>query len=412
MKPILALDLGNQNIRLILAQQTDDLKTKILAALERPSDGLSRGSIVDYGAFVGSLFETFDDLKKMGHSPKSAIVSVASPHTTFKIAKVVGGVARSDGEITKHDIEQLNEKFRETINESGNKKILHIIPRQFNVDDLSNIKDPLGMHGYRLEMEAALVEVFIPHLKTLEKAFAETKKDVIQEVFSPLASSLACLTKKQMNVGTIMIDIGAENTNFIIVEEDQILDAGILNFGADNITHDIAICLKIPLEVAEKIKLTYGYALSDEVNRKENIDLSKMNKEITSEINKRYLAEIIEARLEEIFDPINDAIKRNNCYAKLAGGAVLVGGGAKLPGLADFAKKYLKLPAKIGYPINLSGIATNEKFLDLIDDPAFVLAAGLILWEMNNKVENRKINFISNTPFLQKLKKIFKIFLP
>jgi len=113
-----------------------------------------------------------------------------------------------------------------------------------------------------------------------------------------------------MSVGTILIDLGAENTNFIIFEEDQILDAGILNFGADSITHDIAICLKVPLEVAEKIKLTFGYALSNDINRKESIDLSKVNKEMTNEINKRYLAEIIEARLEEIFDAINAAIKK------------------------------------------------------------------------------------------------------
>ncbi len=412
MKPILALDLGNQNTRLILAQQTKDLKTKILATLERPSDGLNKGSIVDYGAFVNSLFETFEDLKKMGFSPKDAIINVAPPHTTFKIAKVIAGVARNDGEITKYDIDQLNEKIRETTGETANKKILHIIPRQFSVDDLTNIKDPLGMHGYRLEMEAALIEVFIPHLKTLEKAFAELNKDVSQEVFSPLAASLACLTKKQMSVGTILIDLGAENTNFIIFGEDQILDAGILNLGADNITHDIAICLKVPLEVAEKIKLTFGYALSDDINRKESIDLSKVNKEMTNEINKRYLAEIIEARLEEIFDAINAAIKKNNCYAKLAGGVVLIGGGAKLPGIVDFAKKYLKLPAKIGYPINFETSATNEKYLDLIDDPSFVLASGLVIWGMNNIIEKRKINIYHNNSFLQKLKKFFKIFLP
>jgi len=105
----------------------------------------------------------------MGFSPKDAIINVAPPHTTFKIAKVIAGVARNDGEITKYDIDQLNEKIRETTGETANKKILHIIPRQFSVDDLTNIKDPLGMHGYRLEMEAALIEVFIPHLKTLEK---------------------------------------------------------------------------------------------------------------------------------------------------------------------------------------------------------------------------------------------------
>jgi len=412
MKPILALDLGNQNIRLLLGQQTKDFKTKILAAIERPSDGLNKGSIIDYGAFVNTLFETFEDLKKLGFSSKSAIINIASPHTRFKIAKVIGGVARGDSEITKYDIDQLFEKFEDTHSESSNKKILHIIPRQYTVDDLTNIRDPIGMHGYRLEMEAAVIEVFVPHLKTVRKAFDELKKDVSQEVFSPLAASMACLSKKQMNVGSMMVDFGAENTNFAIFEEDKLLDAGVINFGANNITHDIAICLKIPLEIAEKIKLTFGYALASEVNRKENIDLSKVNKDIVYEINKRYLAEIIEARLEEIFGIINTEIKRINCYNKLAGGIVLVGGGAKMPGIIDFAKKYLKLPAKIGYPINLEYSVSNEKYVDLIDDPSFVLTAGLFLWGIDNIVEKRKVTIPHQMPFLNKLKKLFKIFLP
>jgi len=411
MKPILAIDLGNQNLRLILAQQTKDFKLKILAVLEKPSDGLSKGSIVDYGVFVDTLFEAFEDLKKMGFSPKSVIVNVASSHTNFKIAKVVGGVARNDGEITKYDIDQLLEKFKETANEANNRKVLHIVPREYIVDDLTNIKDPIGMHGYRLEIEAAIIEVFLPHLKTLQKAFGELKKNISQEVFSPLASSHSCLTKKQMTVGSIMIDLGAENTGFAIFEEDRLLDSGIINLGSNSITHDIAICLKIPLEEAEKIKIMYGNALSSEVNRKESIDLSKMSKEVKSEINKRYLAEIIEARLEEIFGMINAEIKKINCYNKLAGGAVLVGGGAKMPGIVDFSKKYLRLPAKIGYPINLDYAETNEKFIDLIDDPSFVLATGLLYWGLNN-VEKKVAIDSHKIPFLNKLKKFFKIFLP
>lgn len=412
MKPILALDLGNQNIRLILAQQTKDFKLKILAALEKPSDGLNKGAIVDYNSFIESLLEIFEDLKKMGFSPKNAVINVAPQHSNFKIAKLVGGVARNDGEITKYDLDQLSEKIKENISEANNRKILHIIPRQYSVDDLTNIKDPIGMHGYRLEMEAAIIEVFLPHLKTLEKSFNEIKKNIFQEVFSPLASSFSCLTKKQVNVGSMMVDLGAENTSFAIFVDDQLLDAGIINLGANSITHDIAICLKIPLEEAEKIKTMFGYALSSEVNRKESIDLSKMSKEIKSEINKKYLAEIIEARLEEIFSTINAEIKKLNCYNKLAGGVVLAGGGAKMPGIVDFSKKYLRLPSKIGYPINLLECAdTNEKDLDLIDDPAFVLAAGLLLWA-NTKTEKKTVIESPQIPLFKNFKKFFKIFLP
>jgi cell division protein FtsA len=136
-----------------------------------------------------------------------------------------------------------------------------------------------------------------------------------------------------------------------------------------------------------------------------------MSKEVKSEINRRYLAEIIEARLEEIFGMINAEIKKINCYNKLAGGAVLVGGGAKMPGIVDFSKKYLRLPSKIGYPINLDYTETNEKIIDLIDDPSFVLATGLLYWGLNN-VEKKVAIDSHKIPFLNKLKKFFKIFLP
>jgi cell division protein FtsA len=413
MKPIIALDIGNQNIKVLAGQSTKDFKIKINAVLERPSDGINKGSINDYGAFVNTLFETFEDLGKLGVSGKHVIVNIASPHSTFKITRTFGGVSRGDGEITANDINQLHEKIKDSQTETSNKTILHIIPRNFTVDDLTNIKDPIGMHGYRLEMEAAIIETLNPHIKTLEKGFGEIKKNIIDKVFSPLAAAYSCLSKKQMNVGSMIVDLGAENTTFAIFEDDKLIESGVLNLGANSITHDIAICLKIPLEVAEKIKITFGYALSNDVNRKENINLSKITKEIDYEINKKYLSEIIEARLEDIFNLLNNEIKKTNSFNKLAAGVVLVGGGSKLPGMVDFTKKYLKLPAKIGYPINLEyDKETNEKFIDLIDDPSFAVVSGLLCWGLNNTIVSKKISLPEKSPILQKLKKFIKIFLP
>ena len=413
MKPIIALDIGNQNVKVLVGQATKDFKVKINTVLERSSDGLNRGSINDYGAFVNTLFEISEDLGNLGISAKNVIVNIASPHSTFKITKTFGGVSKGDGEITLNDINQLHEKIRESQSETSNKTILHIIPRSFTVDDLINIKDPVGMHGYRLEMEAGIIEALNPHLKTLEKGFEEINKNILDKVFSPLAAAYSCLSKKQMNVGSMIIDLGAENTTFAIFEDDKLIDIGVLNLGANSITHDIAICLKIPLEVAEKIKITFGYALSNDINRKENINLSKITKEINYEINKKYLSEIIEARLEDIFTLLNDEIKKTNSFNKLAAGVVLVGGGSKLPGMVDFTKKYLKLPAKIGYPINLEyDKETNEKYIDLIDDPSFAVVSGLLCWGLNNTIVGKKITLTEKSPIFMKLKKFFKIFLP
>ncbi|MCX8016054.1 MAG: cell division protein FtsA [Patescibacteria group bacterium] len=416
MKPFLVLDLGNQNIRGLVVQPTKDYsKIKIYTVFERLSDGMNKGAINDYGAFCNVLFETFEDINKLGFNPKQVVVNIASPHSNFKITKTTGGVTRGDSQITRNDLVQLEEKIYETHSETSNKIIEHIIPRDYTVDGLTNIKDPIGMHGYRLEMEAAVIEVLNTHFQNLSKVFKELNKNLlISPVFSPLAASFGCLTKKQQNVGTILVDIGAQNTSYIIYEDDKLIDTKILHLGADSITHDIAICLKVPLETAEKIKLTCGYALAAEVSRKENIDVSKISKEIDYAINKRYLAEIIEARLEELFGFINNEIKKNNVYNKLAGGVVLVGGGAKLPGMVDFIKKYLKLPAKIGYP-NLEQIEASEKHLDLIDDPSFVEVVGLALFMLAYSFSGKSIEFVKTMPpsdILNKIKKFFKIFLP
>lgn len=414
MKPILVLDLGNQNIRAIVGQPTKDFKIKIHTVLEKFSDGMSKGAINDHGAFVNKLLETFEDLEKFGFKPKNVVVNIAAPHSTFKVARTTGGVGRGDARITQNDIQNLEEKLRESQSEKTNKVIEHIIPREYAVDGLSGIKDPIGMYGYRLDMEAAIIEVLNTHLQTLYKSFEELKKEVfIPPVFSPLAASCSCLTKKQESVGSVLIDIGAENTGFIIYYDDKVLDAGIIHIGAESITKDIASCLKIPLETAEKIKLTCGYALAADVSRKENIDVSKISKEIDYEINKRYLAEIIEARLEEIFDVINSELKKVDAFNKLAGGAVLVGGGSKLPGMVDFVKKHLKIYAKIGYPI-IDHFEGSEKNLDLIDDPSFAVVAGLLNFALAGSITEKKtlIPQPKGDGLLNKIKKFFKIFLP
>lgn len=410
MRLILGLDLGNQNFRAVVGTQNKNFQPQVLTAFEIPASGLSKGNVVDYEDFFKSLSEVFQKLKEKKYSPKHIFINVSGPHTNLKITKGAVGVSRADNQISELDIEQLFKKCQETTS-SHNRTLLHLIPREYTIDDLKGIKDPLGMHGIKLELESIIIEGFTPHLKTIQRAFEELKKRVEEMVFTPLASSRSCLSKKQKEVGVALVDLGADTTSLAVFEDDKLLTAKVFPVGSNHITQDIAICLKTSLEIAEKIKLTFGSALAGEVSRKEIIDLTKISKEFEGGINRRFLSEIIEARLEEIFDFINEELKKINRQARLPGGVVLVGGGSRLPEIVNFAKNYLRLPARIGHPLNLNLEGLEEELAETLDDPTFAVANGLFLWGIDY-LNSREGKLLPSSSFLSKVKKFFRIFLP
>lgn len=409
MKHILGLDLGNKNFRFVLGGQDKNFKPKILAVSEFPSSGLSKGSILDLDEFISKLKSATDELKEFsGRIPKSISITVAGPHMAIKEGRGIIPISRADGEVSSFDIDTVIRKSQE-INLGQNKSVLHVIPREYSVDDLQKIKDPLGMHGIKLEVDSLIIAGFIPNLKTTTKAFDELGMRVEDKIFKPLAAARSSVSRKQEEVGTVLVDLGGDSVSFVIFEEGRILSLGSFPIGSNHITHDIAICLKTSLDVAEKIKLHYGSAISSEVQRKDVFDLSKISPELEGEISKKYLSEIIEARLEEIFGFIMAELKKIDRFGKLPGGVVLVGSGAKMPRLVNFVKNYLRLPARIGRPINLEEDSVPEEILEIIDDPSYASAVGTFLLAIDNL--NADVSH-SPSPFLSKIRKIGRMFLP
>lgn len=409
MKLSLGLDLGNQNFHLVLGSQTKSLRPRILAALERPSAGLSKGSVVDPEELIQALKSVLAELKiNFKHLPKNVTVNVSGPHSSVRSSRGMIAISRGDGEISEFDINQVIQKSKD-INLTVNKNILHAIPREYTVDDLTGIKDPLGMHGIKLEVDSIIVEGFLPNIKTINKCLDEAGTRVGVTVFSPLAAAHSTISKKQEEVGTAIVDLGAERTGLAVFDDGKLLTATTFPVGTNHITHDVAICLKTSLDIAEKIKLTFGSAISNEVSRKDTIDLSKISKELDAQVSRRYLAEIVEARLEEIFDFVNEELKKVGRQGKLPGGVVLVGGGAKMPQIIEFVKAYLRLPTRIGHSINLELEDTSDELAEIIDDPSFATASGLFLWGLNSDI-SEGVRFSS--PFLSRLKRIVKMFMP
>lgn len=406
---ITGIDVGSSKVRVVVGEVKEDSKLPhIIGVGEAQSEGMRRGAIVDVETAVSNISDALEKAERTSGVPiEQAIVSLGGNHISSQKSKGVIAVSRADNEISEDDVSRVVEAAS-AVSVPPNHEIFHILPQNFKVDDQEGIKDPAGMSGVRLEVEATMVEGSSSAVKNLAKCMMRAGVDVTDVVTSPLAAAEAVLTKKQKELGVVLIDIGGGSTSVVVFEEGDILQVSILPVGAGHITNDLAIGMKTSVEVAEKVKLSYGMAVPSEVNKKEEINLTKIEKGEEEVVSRKLVAQIIEARLAEILSLVNKELKKIDRAGKLPAGAVLVGGGAKLPGVVDIVKKELGLPAQVGFPAELPGLA--EK----LEDPGYAVAEGLLLWGFNRMGEEKRFagGVASINDTVGKLKKWFKHFLP
>ena len=392
---ITGLDIGSNNIKAIVAEIKNNGRLLILAAFKQPSAGFRKGILVDFEEAAVSLRNIVSDLRRLTpKSVKNVYVNVNGANIKSCLSKGIAGVARADSEIRRDDVEKAIQSSR-AVNLSSNYVVLHNITREFFVDGIGGVHDPLGMTGTRLEVNSLVIGAFSPLVHDLTKCLERNGVSVSGLIFGPLAASEAVLSKQQKDLGVLMVDIGAGISGLAIYEENKILKTVSLPIGAGNITNDIAIGLRISIAAAEKVKLTYGFAFAKETSRREEIDSS-----MKGEISKRFLSEIIEARLAEIFEIINNEIKNLGHKIDFPAGVVIAGGGAKLPGIVDLARQELRLPVQIGLPELANFDVKDSVFIDLISDPEFATAVGLTVYGLNQEGFSRPSVF---KRFLQSL---------
>ncbi|EKD49250.1 MAG: hypothetical protein ACD_63C00209G0002 [uncultured bacterium] len=371
---------------------------------------MRRGVIVDVEEAVGSISTALEKAERVTGIPiESAFVSISGAHIESQLSKGVIAVSRADGEIGEDDVSRVIEAAQ-AITLPTNHEILHVVPKTFLVDDQEGIKDPVGMSGVRLEVEAHIIQGASSFIKNLTKCIYRTGVDIDDLVLAPLAAAEAVLTKRQKELGVVLVDIGAGTTGMIAYEEGDLLHTKILPVGAEHITNDIAIGLRTSVDIAEKIKLEYGTALATSVEKNEKIDLSKIDKNEEQVVDREEIVEIIEARLSEIFSLVDKELKKIGKSGQMPAGVVLTGGGSKMPDIVDFAKEDLRLPTQIGVPSDIP-IA-----VDKVDDPAFATSVGLVLWGAETEIKSGKFS-VGGIPdsvgdTVDKMKKWFKTFLP
>lgn len=407
---ITGIDIGSNKIRVVMGKLSEeDGKPNIIGVAENTSEGVRRGTVVDIESAVSSISDALEKAERMSGSPiEHAVVSIGGSHILSQKSKGVIAVSRADNEISEDDVNRVVEAAS-AVSVPANHEILHVLPQNFKIDDQEGIKDPIGMNGVRLEVETTVIEGSSSAIKNLTKCFARVGVEIDDIVIAPLAAAESILSKRQRELGVAVVDIGAGTTSLAVYEEDDVMHAAVLPVGAGHITNDLAIGLKTSIDVAEKVKLGYGIAMPKEVTKKEEIDLAKLGSGEEESVSRKHVAEIIEARLSEIFSLVDKELKQIDRSGKLPAGVVLVGGGSKLPGVVDLAKEELNLPAQIGFPLELPG------FTEKLEDPAYAVAEGLVLWGINRSDEgggglSSRMSSVNET--VGKLKKIFKTFLP
>ncbi len=372
---ITGIDIGSHFVRVVVGQHhPEEDKFHILGAAEHESEGINKGVITSIEDAVSSISGALEKAERMTGLPiEKAFVGISGAHVISQDNHGVVAVSRADGEIRDEDVERVLEAAQ-SIAMPPNYEILHVIPRSFSVDNQAHIKDPVGMTGIRLEVDAQMIMGLSAQIKNMTKSVYRTSVDIEDLVLGILACGESVLTKRQKELGVALLNIGASTASLMVFEEGDVVHTKVLPVGAGHITNDIAIGLRTSIDVAEKVKLEHGTTDPDAIEKDEEVNLNTIDEAESGAVSRKHIAEIIQARVEEMFKMVDDELRRIDRSGTLPAGVILTGGGAKIPGLVSQAKRSFRLPAQIGLPKNIASA------IDRAEDPAFSTAVGLVMW--------------------------------
>ncbi len=374
-KVVASLDIGSSKIRTVVGIQEDGSPVpNIIGVGIAPSTGLRKGSVIDVEETINSVSTSLEDAERMAGEPINHIfLGIGGNHIESINSKGVIAVSQAENEISEDDVDRVLEAAQ-AVTIPSNRRILRIIPKTFTVDEQKGIKYPVGMTGIRLEVETHIVTGFEPVIKNLEKCVLQSGVDIDDIIPGCLASSEAVLSKRQKELGVVVVDIGCGGTSISVFEDGATLHTAVIPVGGENVTNDVAIGIRTSIDTAEKVKIEFGTTLPEDVNDRETIDLSLISKIDTHVVSKKQVAQIIQARYHEIFVLVKEELAKINRDGMLPAGVILTGAGAKMPGAIDLARETFNLPTQIGFPTNYDGV------VDKIDDPAYATAIGLLIW--------------------------------
>ncbi len=388
----IGLDIGTSKIRCVVGMNDsrDASKLSIIGYGISNNVGMRKGTVVHVGEVSEAITQAVSEAERLcGFPIHSATININGSHVTGMNSQGVIAISSANRVITEEDRARV-EEAASIIQLPPNREIVQIFPKNYHLDGQENIKDPVGMNGVRLEVDTHIVSASTPNLRNLDAALEKAQVSPNHHTVSGLAAAEAVLNRQQKESGTVVIDIGAGTTNMAVIEDGEVQYVSIIPIGGVNVTNDLAIGLKTDLDVAEKVKTEYA-SLKKGIIKKEGIKFKIKDQNYTFKASEVDM--ITEARIEELFDFVDDELKKIARSRKLPGGVVIVGGTANIPGIAEFAKEKLQLAARIGKLQNISGLTDN------VDNPSFATAIGLMHLDMlmPNMEMNNSNNYKSRT---------------
>lgn len=375
------LDIGTTKICAIVAQKDPDSRIiKILGMGVADSEGLNRGVVVNIDKTVAAIKRVIADAEQQsGITIKEVVVGIAGDHIESFQSHGIVGISAPTNEISKKDVDRLLEETRK-ISISADKKIIHIIPQDFTIDGQDGIIDPVGMSGVRMEANVHIVTGLSTAIQNLYKCVERAGLKIKDLVLEPLASAMAVLTPEEKEVGVALVDIGGGTTDIAIFEENLVRYTSVFAIAGKQVTDDVRKGLGIIQAQAERLKRDYGHSFGASIEKDEVIMVPGVGGRAPKEITKNYLCNILQPRMEEIFEFIQAEIMKSQFGSQLGAGVVITGGTSLLRGTDELAQHILQMPVKIGIP---SGF-TYSGLVPEIENPMYATSVGLVLWDIHN----------------------------
>jgi cell division protein FtsA len=374
---IAAVDVGTTKVCTVMAEMRDNESLRVVGVGITPSHGLHKGLVVNINEARESIRRSVKMAEQTaGRRLESAYVGVTGRHISSVNNRGSVSITRNNQVVSPADLKRVLDVAR-SVDIPGEQKLLHFIPRHYTIDGQTGVRDPVGMHGFRLDVETHIITAAMASVKNLTKCIRSIGVEVEDLIMEPLASAEAVLEPDERLEGALLVDIGGGTTDLALFKDNTIYHTSVLPVAGYQVTRDISVGLGITFELAEEMKKKYG-----DVTPRED---GGQDQEITitgdgHSISYNDLSEIIGIRIEEMLRLIMLELPQSDCEKLIPAGLVITGGGANLPGIAELGARITRMPVRIGRPVCLDGVS------DFLDDPAFATAVGLLLWRMRNQV--------------------------
>jgi cell division protein FtsA len=380
---LVGIDIGTSKVITLVGEITSDGILNVIGLGSHPSQGLKRGVVVNIESTVQSIQRSVEDAELMaGCEIYSAYTGIAGSH--IRSINSHGIVAIRDREVSHNDVERVIDAAK-AIAIPADQKILHVLPQEFIIDNQDSIHEPVGMSGVRLEAKVHIVTGAVSAAQNIVKCMKKCGLITSDIVLEQFASSQSILSDDEKELGVCMIDIGGGTSDIAIFTDGAIRHTAVIPIAGDQVTNDIAIALRTPTRNAEEIKIKYGCALQDIIDANQMIDIPAIGDRVGRRLARRALAEVVEARYEEIFTLALSELRRSGLEDFISAGLVLTGGASKIMGAQELAERIFKIPIRIGKPCNIIGLP------DIVNNPIYATGVGLLVYGQKQRQSQRDV---------------------